>query len=719
MVSTGLSVVTSPPAARPPSAKIVVSARPSAAGQACAAEALQLAYIRKLKESGLTLDDARRLKFRLCAKAECPAELTHKGAGFVIPYLDPKGKRTRMWRYRYLETIWLRTKHGVRLLRYSQPQNTAPEAYMPDLKPNPPFLIITEGELKAACACKAGLPTIGLGGVYNFRSDRFNFRLLPALATRNWTDVKVYIIYDSEAHRNWQVCAAENALAAELLALGAAIYIVRLPNLEPGKKTGLDDYLVAKGKTGAEELLTLLEKTKPWDRSRELHALNEEVVYVEDPSVVVNVHDGQVMKCKTFAQERYADRIWYDEVTRQVDKKEITRLEKKSAAAEWMRWPFRARVHEMTYAPGQPVITEDNKLNRWRPSGLEPHKASVARWFRLQDFLLSELTDEQRLYMECWIAAPLQKPGTKVFGVPVIWGYTQRTGKSMFAETIAMLYGRHNYAPIGNNELTGKFNSDWAEGRQFVLGDEINTREQDKKAVYTRLKAWFTQPLVRINKKNQPEYTVPDCLNYIFTSNEPDCFYMPPEDRRFLVVQKEGPALPKAFYEDFADWRAQKGGLEAILWHYLEEFKIPDTFSATSPPPQTAAKEDMTDLSLNAAERWVRDMLAEPDEMLQPHKAMGAKPDPKHTLYSTAQLASFARRFIDGEYQHLETMIGKAMAKYGFKKVPCTRNGQVKIPGEGQPCLWVLREKTRWLAERDPAVIRAEYLRQRTKTKNG
>jgi hypothetical protein len=670
---------------------------------------LQRAYEQKLRESGLDLADAQRLQFRLCGTTDCPAKLSYKGQGFVIPYLGSDGKPTRMWRYRYLEELWIHTSHGKRLRRYSQPAGVPPEAYMPPWpQDGPPFVLFTEGELKTICAVKHGYNCIGLGGIYNFQYGGCKF--LPELAARTWKDVQVYIVYDSDAAANWQVCQAENRLAAELLDRGALVFIVRLPALTPGQKAGLDDYLVARKKEDFDQLLA---DTKPWARSRALHELNEEVCYVKDPSVVVNLHDRQVMNVRTFADERYVNRKWLDEVTRVINGRTHVSTVEKRAAKEWMRWTDRSTVHKMTYAPGQPVITASGELNRWQHSGITPKRGNVKPWHRLTDFLLASLSLQERQWFHSWVALPLQRPGTKIYGVVHLWSYLQGTGKTLAGVTIGLLYGKQNYHVIGNEELKSDFNSDWTENRQFIVGDEISTREQDKKAVYTRLKAWFTQDQVRIRTKFLPTYSMPDCLNYLFTSNEPDCFYVAPEDRRFFTVEVKGAPLPKKFYEDFVDWRDNQGGLAALLWYYTEEFKIPADFSATSPPPLTTAKERVIELGQNAAEKWVQDVKADPDEMLQSKKAPGAPSDPKHTLYSSRELTAFARSHIEGNFDHLEIMVGKALDRSGFEKVRCSKNGQIKIAGYGRPCLWIMRDAEKWRRVTDPAAIQAEYLRQR------
>src|SRR6185437_8390774 len=118
-------------------------------------------------------------------------------------------------------------------------------------------LLITEGENKANAACKLGLPTVALGGVWNFRSKREGVPVVPDLADLPLKDSVAYIVYDSDAVTNPDVLLAENALARQLLKLGARPYVIRLPALGKGKKTGLDDYLVAKG---TEQFKKLMDK---------------------------------------------------------------------------------------------------------------------------------------------------------------------------------------------------------------------------------------------------------------------------------------------------------------------------------------------------------------------------------------------------------------------------------------------------------------------------
>lgn len=212
---------------------------------------VQKAMLAKLRESSLDAKDAAHLHLQpLTAQqvAQKLPDLTFHRAGFRIPYFELNGKPNCFYRFRYLEYD---NGHGFGKLvhpdgqpskhdrRYEQPSDTLPHVYLP---PSVPWLkitkavtvplVITEGELKAACACKHDIPTLGLGGVWSFKSNPAGLHILPMLAKFEWAGRKTYICFDSDASQNPDVCAAEQRLAHELVNLGAEIYICRLPPLD-------------------------------------------------------------------------------------------------------------------------------------------------------------------------------------------------------------------------------------------------------------------------------------------------------------------------------------------------------------------------------------------------------------------------------------------------------------------------------------------------------
>src|ERR1700748_2666112 len=242
--------------------------------------------------------DAKDRKHMLVAPAD-PAELEAAGQtvglAMEIPYFDIDGQPNGFKRWRYLES----TKDGfaaqtdAKDKRYVQPPNTLPQAYFPPhwdwrlaAEDATIDLFITEGELKAACCCKFDRPTVGLGGVWSFQSKKASKQLIDELRQFAWTDRRVTIVFDSDAATNTGVSKASNALAAELLLLGARVLVVYVPAAEDGTKQGIDDYCLAEG---AEALRKLVDRGVQYEASQVLHRMNEEVAFIRDPGII-HVH---------------------------------------------------------------------------------------------------------------------------------------------------------------------------------------------------------------------------------------------------------------------------------------------------------------------------------------------------------------------------------------------------------------------------------------------
>ncbi|HEX8013136.1 MAG TPA: DUF3987 domain-containing protein [Casimicrobiaceae bacterium] len=217
-----------------------------------------------LAKSGYTLDDIEK-----CGIYPVVTE----GDDYQIPYFDPDAKQP--------DGFW-RVKHFSGPNKYTQPDGVKPRAYfsrllprkwLPILKNSDVSLLITEGEKKADCACKLDFPTIGLGGVDCWATD--SGKAIDDLYRVDWKDRVAFIVYDSDSDRNDRVREAREALRAWLWAQGAIVYFVDLPSIQKdGSKTGLDDFLVAKG---SDALTALLDAVwdKPLDPPHDLFAAPE------------------------------------------------------------------------------------------------------------------------------------------------------------------------------------------------------------------------------------------------------------------------------------------------------------------------------------------------------------------------------------------------------------------------------------------------------------
>jgi len=579
--------------------------------------------IQKLISSGLDEEDAKKLGIT-CLSAPATAKL-HTSFNEVpalhLPYFDPLGRPLspfpewpQFYRLRYLKELkdFKATAKGKKPQRYTQLPGSGTCAYFPKNFSWGPVLssedsiIITEGEFKAAKACKHGYPTIGLGGVYNFQSKALDVPLLPELARINWVKRKAYLIYDSDFKTNPNVCDALNLLAEKLFQRGALPHLVPLPNiLDADKKTGLDDWLVA---NPADKLKDLIQdNAQPLTLARELLELNETVIYIKDPGLIVA--KDQKMSIGQFKDLVYAN-IPVTEKTVKPNG-EVSHVPA-AAGPAWIRWPLRREARALTYRPGSPRYTDDHLYNTWPGWGCEPKKGSVQPFLKLIDHLFTGAPLEEKRWFLQWCAYPIQRPGTKLFSSVVMHGILHGTGKSMVGYSLKRIYGK-NFAEIKQSDLHSSFN-EWAENKQFVLGDDISGSDRRQDADI--LKKMITQQEFRLNKKHIPSYEVPDCINYYWTSNQPDSFFLEDHDRRFFIheVPSRAGVLSEEFYTNYRTWLDEAGG--PAIFDFLQRYDC-TSFNPAAPAMRTMAKERMTEDVRSDLGSWVRYLRDDPDITLR------------------------------------------------------------------------------------------------------
>ncbi len=117
-----------------------------------------------LFKSGLEKEDLKCRVMDVAEKSVCGlAPLVH---GYVIPYYDMQGKHIPFYRVKLFD-------HKP---KYKQIKNTPNHVYFPpsfnkvftDTKRK--YILITEGEKKAALCCKLGIPAVAFGGVDSWRN---------------------------------------------------------------------------------------------------------------------------------------------------------------------------------------------------------------------------------------------------------------------------------------------------------------------------------------------------------------------------------------------------------------------------------------------------------------------------------------------------------------------------------------------------------------------
>jgi putative DNA primase/helicase len=316
----------------------------------------------------------------------------------------------------------------------------------------------------------------------------------------------------------------------------------------------------------------------------------------------LSVEDAVARYCGTYG---FGGDVLFDlQERRLVHKKDVMNLLPRhgwDAVREHPAWQV-VRDHEVGFDPTEsdPAI----KCNLFGGWPTVPAEGSCERLLELLNYLCSNEPNGPEIYqwMLHWLAYPLQHRGAKMHSAIVIHG-PQGTGKSRFFEAYAKIFGPYGRV-LGQEALEDKFNSDWAEKKLFVIGDEVLARA-DMYHIKNRLKGFITGGTIRVNPKNLAAHNEKNQMNIVFLSNERMPLVLENDDRRHCVIWVP-PKLGEDFFDEVND-EIDKGGV-AALHHYLLNMDL-GNFKPWTKPPMTNAKADLIELGKSSEERFVQEWL--------------------------------------------------------------------------------------------------------------
>jgi len=565
--------------------------------------------VKKLESSGIGPSAAKSLGITVDTANRWSPQF-HPVLALRLPYHDIDGSESGFYRVRYLDTLPGFVGQVAKPQRYVQEKDSLNWVYLPRV-PTIDWakiaadatepLIITEGELKAACACLHGYTTIALGGVTVWRSAKKGVPLLPPLDRFSWKGRQVVVVFDSDAATNPNVAQAQIALCKELQRLGAAPRVASLPAAHDLSKQGLDDFLVS-----GQDLTPILAETRGLDLGEYLAKFNEEYGFLRATNEIIHTKSSRRILVRDFVGSLHANvRVveWIQNGNNNPKRTESV------VPLEWMRWVARRDFNERVFEPGKPKVTEKGDYNGWKGWGCSPIPGPINAWNAMLDQVFGDstcLVPERgevlsKVWFEQWLAYPLQHPGTKLLQGALIWSPIQGVGKSLIGETVGKIYGDH-FTTVTNSEMTNDFNF-WAEDKQFILGEEITGT--NKRGEADKVKLLITRPRITINFKKLAQYVVPDTTNWMITSNHLDAVYLDPNDRRWFVHCISTPKMPAEFYQEFISWR-DNGGLEHLFDHLLRVDV--SNFDPCANAPSTDHKDEMVQMARGDLEQWIYDL---------------------------------------------------------------------------------------------------------------
>lgn len=564
--------------------------------------------------------------------------------GFLLRYYDARSKLIpSMWRWR--------NGRSRKNFRYVQPPGTGCWPYFPRVKglnwrkvlADPRIeVFIVEGELKALSLTLAGVPAVGLGGVWNYL---LNKELLPELRQLAEGGRSLFIAFDSDTESKDQVKRARFNLANLLLKQRADPRWLTIPHLadtDSPDKTGVDD-LVRVCKLKDQELrdhLKTLEIADGFEIKQHLLRLNTEYV--------LNRHNAHVHELQN------PDQSWNDLTFARVIENIPVIVGLKTGkngknedvvAKVGRAWldsrPLLNEVVGRAYHPQEqdaersPYVTVNGKryLNNWTgwASEPEPDPEGVAKyWTPLLDHLFCPQGPENekqrrerekaRRWLEMWFAYPIQHPGANLYSCVAMLG-AQGGGKTLLGNIVGWAcYGRH-FIEITQDQLDSRFNASWAANRSFLMGSEVTSLSDWKaqRKVSEILKHWITCEEIQAEGKGKDSYPITNTINFYFTANKTNAFFLEDDDRRYFIYSIPNVKLDVAKGREWvrqldAYIRSEKGKA-ALHYHLLNEVKIdPTIFDPKGSPPDTEAKRNAKEYSQNTAEHWLAQFYESPEE---------------------------------------------------------------------------------------------------------
>lgn len=613
-----------------------------------------------------------------------------KRPSILIPYHEITGEECELFRVRY-------TDHDEP--KYGQPARRAPRLYLPVLvdwaaialqpEADRTALVIVEGEWKAIYLTSLGLPTVGLGGVWNWRTGKTGRPMLPDWDKLDVAGRDLYIAFDSDIRRNPDVSAARDALSLALTQRSGRVHWVDVPDLDATRKsTGIDDWAQAQADPGA-AVGDLITQAQSYAGITALQDLNRRYVHIQSAT-------GRGVWCE--ATQCILSYTLFD---RELAHKRVLqgRTQVRLAVA-WLDWAGRSRASGFVFRPDLPAgLTSDGLYNRARPHPV-PIKGDVKPFLDLVDHLLQNEPAAKDWFLG-WCAHPFQHPKERVYQAVFLYSTQEGAGKGQLARCLAAAHGVSNTVDVSFESLASNFASAQIAFKTFVAVDE-GVSGFEAREVSGRIKKLITDDLITVNQKYVPTYTVENRAAFLLTSNFLNSIQMGDASRRYYVL--EGPRggkgrgsnqLPLSIVAALNKWLS---GPEAgsHLVHFFKTYRS-KSFSNKAVAQETNALGTIAEIMRSPADVFARACCDEGvwDGRVLPEVAVT---DALLKIYQTKAGGGLTR-------QGLGMALHSAGARYllpftgsGKKRLLSLPNGQTASP-------LVLRNHSRWASAGNAEIV--------------
>jgi putative DNA primase/helicase len=442
-------------------------------------------------------------------------------------------------------------------IKYESPRHAPNRAYFPPgcgeaMRDAAVPVLLTEGEKKSLAAMQRGFACLGLVGVWGFTLKRPRRKtgratgprlLIEDLNAVHWHGRSVYIVFDSDGADKKEVALAENTLAEALVGRGAAVRVVRLPQLGEGK-TGLDDFLVHHGDQGPARLRELMENTPPFAEKKQ-EATRDDPFPLADKYISANLMTAEGPRARYWRDEFH---VWHGDHYQTVaagdfEKQVLTWLDKqvdgaKPRLAHDVAECIRARLlitgdHDQPLWLGTPAdgpadpadwiamhngILDLPAALEGRSNALRPHTplwfspnvlpydydpaAECPQWYQFLDEVFDGDEDRINLLAE-WFGLCLV-PDTRFHAIMLLEG-PRRSGKGTTCRMLRRVVGEHNCVGPRLSTLGEMFGLWGLLGRTVAICPDAHLGNGDRAlSILEILKSISGEDALEIHRKNLP-----------------------------------------------------------------------------------------------------------------------------------------------------------------------------------------------------------------------
>ncbi len=196
-------------------------------------------------------------------------------------------------------------------------------------------------------------------------------------------------------------------------------------------------------------------------------------------------------------------------------------------------------------------------------------------FFKLLRFLSPSNTEYN--FTKSWFSHILKSPEKKTNCAIVLYSKLEGVGKNMLIDTFIKLIDDYYGLIKQIEDIKKNFNVDLC-NKFLIYGDEITA---NAKLLVDRIKDSITASKIKLEKKGFDAVTLRDYSNWIFTTNNENCFKISPEDRRFFMFHCNEEKQKPEFYNDVVK-EMNDPVMMAKLFKYLKNYDDKNEFKIGS-----------------------------------------------------------------------------------------------------------------------------------------